>query len=120
MIFRSLTSDHDWTFGAGKANYAADDIAIGYNINTRILSWLGDCFFDQTAGIDWANRLGSKNQEQLLENDLRSIILKSFGVTGIIDVSVSLVDRDFRATYNITTVNSPSFINTLNTSLLNA
>lgn len=120
MIFRTLTTNHDWTFGAGKGNYASGDIAIGLDINTRILSWIGDCFFDQTAGIDWVNRLGSYNQKTLLENDIRSIILKSYGVTGILNFDASLVGRDFSATYNIITINSPSFINTLNTSLYNA
>lgn len=113
MIFRQLTVTGDWTFGAGKSNFASGDIAIGLNINTRIKSWLNDCFFNQTAGIDWTNRLGSKNQRELLDIDIRRIILQSFGVTSIINFDTVLNDRLFIGTYNIKTIFSPSFQNTI-------
>ena len=97
MIFRNLDENHDWTFGSGKANYISNNAAIGLNIKTRILSWLGDCFFDEAAGIDWTNRLGSKDQRALLELDLRRIILQSFGVTGIISFDTVVTRRHFVA-----------------------
>lgn len=109
MIFRQLTAEHDWTFGAGLNNFARNDAAIGLNIQTRLLSWVGDCFFDTQTGIDWKNRLGSKNQRALLENDLRRVILQSFGVTSIISFETILTGRSFSADYNITTIFSPSF-----------
>lgn len=113
MIFRQLTSNGDWTFGAGKSNFASGDNAIGLNIATRIKSWTNDCFFDQTAGIDWSNRLGSKNQRPLLDTDLRRIILQSFGVTSIIDFDTIVNDRQFIGNYDIKTILSPSFQNTI-------
>ena len=113
MIFRNLTSSGDWTFGSGKGNYLTGNPAIGLNIKTRILSWLNDCFFDTTAGIDWANRLGSKNQRALLESDLRRIILQSFGVTGISSLSTSLTGRGFSATYTINTIFSQGYTATV-------
>lgn len=109
MIFRNLDANHDWTFGSGKANYIATNPAIGLNIETRILSWLGDCFFDRQAGIDWTNRLGSKNQRVLLENDLRRIILQSFGVTSIIFLNTVLNRREFTANYSVNTIYSAQF-----------
>ena len=113
MIFRNLDSNGDWTFGKGKNNYTRENKAIGLNIQTRIYSWLGDCFFDQGAGIDWVNRLGSKNQRELLELDLRNIILQSEGVTGILEFSTSLVDRNFRADYSVETIYSKSYTDTI-------
>lgn len=109
MIFRNLTVDGDWTFGAGRANYAYGQQAIMLNIGTRIKSWVGDCFFDQKAGIDWKNRLGSKNQRALLELDLRRIILQSFGVTGILSFSTSLRGREFSANYTVNTIFTKAF-----------
>lgn len=109
MIFRSLDSDGDWQFGRGKNDYLAGDAAIGLNVRTRIMSWVNDCFFDLTAGIDWNNRIGKTNQKALLELDLRRIILTSEGVTGIIDVSTQLSGRSFSASYDIQTINSQSF-----------
>lgn len=104
MIFRNLTEEHDWCFGAGKANMTSLNQAIGLNIKTRILSWVGDCFFDQNAGIDWWNRLGSKNQRTLLELDLRRQIQQSEGVTGIVEFQTNLIGRKFSASYTVTTI----------------
>ncbi len=113
MIFRNLDADGDWTFGSGRGNYIAGNPAIGLNIKTRILSWVGDCFFNQGAGIDWVNRLGSKNQRALLELDLRRIILQSFGVTGIISVATVLNNRNFTANYSVNTIFSQEYIDSI-------
>jgi hypothetical protein len=109
MIFRNLDEGGDWTFGKGKNDYVDQNSAIGINIKTRILSWVGDCFFDTEAGIDWINRLGSKNQRELLELDLRNLILQSEGVTGILSFSTNLIGRDFTADYSVQTVYSQSY-----------
>lgn len=113
MIMRNLTSDGDWTFGSGKQNYVARDEAIKLNIKTRILSWVNDCFFDMKAGIDWINRLGKKNQFNLLQQDLSTLILKSEGVSGLNSFQAYVENREFYATYNIVTSYSPSVIQTI-------
>lgn len=117
MIFRALDRNHDWTFGAGKSNYLSDDPAIGLNIQTRILSWLGDCFFDRSAGVDWLNRMGLKNQQDLLTQEIRLIILQSFGVTQLLNFNMVISDRNISIEYNITTINSPSYINNVTVGL---
>lgn len=109
MIFRALDSNHDWTFGRGIGCYTRENQAIGLNIKTRLLSWLNDCFFDLEAGIDWVNRLGSKNQRELLELDLRRVILQTDQVTGILSFDTSLVGRRFTANYSVETIYSQSF-----------
>ena len=113
MIIRNLDENGDWTLGAGKGNYLTKDDAIALHIKTRVLSWLGDCFFAQTEGIDWYNRLGSKNQLVLLNLDLRRIILQSFGVTALIDLDLSLQGRNLTATYTINTIYSTSYQNSI-------
>lgn len=111
MIFRSLNANHDFTFGYGLQNYLTQDIAIGANINTRILSWLNDCFFDMGAGIDWVNRLGSKNQQVLLANDLRRIVLQSYGVEGIVNFDIVVTGRAFKASYTVNTIYTQGYSN---------
>lgn len=113
MTFRNLTESHDWTFGAGLQNLARRQDAIGLDIRTRILSWVGDCFFDQPAGIDWINRLGSKNQRALLELDLRRIILQTEGVTAIVSFDTILNNRKFTANYSVNTIYSKEFQDSL-------
>lgn len=113
MIFRNLDENGDFTFGRGIANYTTRQQAVGLNIRTRLLSWFGDCFFDQTAGIDWYNRLGSKNQQALLEADIRRIILQSEGVTGILSFDVIITGRSFTVNYSVETIYSKSYQDTI-------
>lgn len=121
-IFRNLTPEGDWTFGHGKGDYVSQNAAIGLDIRTRILSWLNDCFFDMGAGVDWINRLGSKNQKTLLEADLRRIILTTENVTGILefDTSLNLDNRGFTANYSVSTIYSKSFVDQVTLGLGNA
>ena len=120
MIFRNLDSLRDWAFGQGRQNYISGNPAIGLNIETRILSWVGDCFFDMIAGIDWLTRLGRKGQQPILEGDLRRIILTSYGVTGINSFSISVVGRSFSAEYDISTIFSASYKGTISKVFSNA
>jgi len=114
MIFRNLTSSGDWTFGSGIGNYITNDAAIGLNIDTRLLSWVNDCFFDMAAGIDWLNLLGSVGKESVLELNLRRVILQSYGVQGLVSFYATLTpDRRFTANYTIDTIFSQSYQNTL-------
>lgn len=120
MIIANLDSNHDWLFGQGLANYLNGNPAIGLNIETRLLSWVNDCFFDKLAGIDWTNRLGSKNQRALLEADLRRVVLQSYGVTSIVSFDTVLNGRNFSATYSVNTIFSKAYINSVKMEIPNA
>lgn len=106
MIFRNLSDLGDWQFGKGIQDFASENKAIGLNVQTRIKSWVGDCFFDSKAGIDWLNRLGSKNQRALLELDLKRIIMQSEGVVKLLSFYTNLNGRAFSASYSVQTIYS--------------
>lgn len=114
MIFRQLTPTGDWTFGKGKSGYAIDEAAIELNIVTRLKSWVGDCFFSQRDFVDWQSRL-DRGQETNLLNELRSVLLQSFGVVAVVSFSSVLdhVKRRCAVTFQITTIFSPSVTSTL-------
>lgn len=114
MLFRNLTPSNDWTFGSGLSNLTDKNQAIGLNVKTRLQSWVGDCFFDTGAGIDWVNRLGSKSQRALLEQELRRVILQSFGVSGIAAFDSTLIGRNFSATFTINTIYGQAYKDTVN------
>lgn len=101
---RAIDGTGDWTFGKGKNDYLSGNDAIAQNIATRLRSFLGDCFFDLTAGIDWFNLLGRKNQ-LALELQIKTVIFNTDGVTGLITVA-TLLDggRTLTVTYNVQTV----------------
>lgn len=104
MIVRSLDLNGDWNFGKGQNDYLSANKAIAQNVATRLRSFLGDCFFDIKAGVDWFNLLGSKNRVGL-ELAVRSVILNTELVTGISSFSLVLdSNRKVSMTYSINTV----------------
>ncbi len=106
MIVRSIDSDGDWSFGKGRNDYLSANDAIGQNIKTRLQSFLGDCFFAMSAGIDWFNLLGSKNIIGL-QLSIQATILNTPGVTRIVDFSLSLeTNRRLNLQYTVETIYS--------------
>lgn len=110
MLFCNLDSDGDWNFG----EYVSDQKAIELNILTRLREWVGDCFFNNNAGIDWNNRLGKPVQTDAIAADVKNIILQSDGVVGIIDFSVTLSLRTLSISYTINTIYTQNAQNTIN------
>lgn len=106
MIFRALDQDNDWMFGKGKQSYFTESQAIAANIKTGILSYFGDCFFDQYAGINWPRLLGGKKTATEIKLTVRAVILKSYGVLKInrLDVVENRLTRSLSITYDIDTI----------------
>ncbi len=110
MKFRGLDGTGDWTFGRGLANYASDDKAINFNIQTRLKSWVGNCFFDVNAGVDWLNLLDKGRKESLLLA-LRTVILQTEGVVTIksLNYTFDAATRAAIITYEVDTIYSSGF-----------
>lgn len=103
MRVRALNSNHDWLFGKGQNDYLYGNAAIAQNINTRLSSFLGNCFFDIASGIDWYNLLGSKDQTAL-NLSISSTILNTEMVTGILQLTIGLnANRNFTVSYKVQT-----------------
>lgn len=104
MRVRGLDSNHDWLFGKGKSDYRVDINGLEQNIQTRIMSFLGDCFFDQNQGIDWWNLLGSKRILDL-RLAIAAIILNTANVQTMAELTVSLgTDRKLTIQYSVVSV----------------
>lgn len=106
MIVRALDADHDWTYGKGKNNYLQRQDAIAQDIETRLLEFLGDCFFNVVAGIDWFGRLSSKNNQLAIELDVGAVITNTAGVTALVQLSsvYNPVNRQLGITYEVNTI----------------
>lgn len=109
MVFRSLDSNNDWNFGRGLNDYVKETNEVILDIKTRLREWVNDCFFSQNSGIDWATRLGSPNQRELTEQDIKTIILQTSGVFQIDNIDVTFEDRELKAFYRVTTIYSSTF-----------
>ena len=115
MIMRSIDSLGDWNFGKGKQSYNYQQAAIAENIQTRLLSFLNNCWFDVLAGIDWPRILGSKNTQQEIELRVRAAILQSYGVVRVnsIDINYQQTSRNITLQYSVDTIYSTGVINTV-------
>ena len=109
MIIRALDTSHDWTLGIGKNNYLFGQKAIVENIETRLLSFFHDCFFDMNAGVDWFRLLGTKTTEQEIILSCRRVILQSYGVVRVNSISVAYTGRNLSLIYNIDTIFTSAF-----------
>lgn len=115
MIMRAIDSAHDWQFGKGKENYVAGPSAIAENIQTRLLSFLNNCYFDMNAGIDWFTYLGVPNKSQEIVLRARAIILQSYGVVSVNSISINAPHdtRNAVLTYTISTIYSQNYTENL-------
>lgn len=104
MRVRAIDSLGDWTFGKGANDYKVNLNAVAQDIKTRLNSFLGDCFFKRTAGIDWFNLLGGKDLIAL-NLAINATILNTANVTGLLQTSANLdhVTRIYSVTYIVQT-----------------
>lgn len=104
MRFRALDSNWDWKFGKGIGSYSGDTQAIAYDVKSKILSWVGDCFFDAQAGIDWKNILGSKDQKSQLDDAIKKIIVEEYGIIELSYFESEISDRTYHCTVRFKTI----------------
>lgn len=104
MIVRGIDENGDWIFGKSVNDYKVDKVALSQNIKTRLASFLTDCFFSLSSGIDWFNLLGSKNKLGL-DLALSSTILNTEGVLKINSLLINYSeDRNITISYDIDSV----------------
>lgn len=103
MRVRAIDGAHDWLFGKGQNDYVQGRNACVQNINTRLYEFLGDCFFNNGAGINWFELLGSKDQTTL-NLSISAVILNTQDVTGINQINATLTEaRNFSVEYEVAT-----------------
>lgn len=109
---RANDANNDWIYGIAANAYKTNDLAVQQDIETKLQEWVGDCFFNLTAGIDWINRFSDGNRDDL-EQEIRTLILKVNNVVNVNNLFTSLIDRQFVVSYDVQTVYSPSVIGEL-------
>lgn len=115
MIVRSLDTDNDWTFGKGVNNYKVGNAAVAQCIQTRLSSFIGDCFFDAGAGVNWLEYCAGFKSQTIVNLAVAAVILNTPGgqngspsVTGILQISVNLnsATRGFSVSYRAQSIYS--------------
>lgn len=118
MKILALDDNHDWVFGQGQADYREGLDCLVENLETRLLSWKGDCFFDTEAGLDYANLIGSFGKE-IVDNFKKNcvqLIQQTEGVISVQSVEVEQLPETrqfFLTAYIITQYGNINFQQTL-------
>lgn len=96
MITQAVDDNNDWMFSIKR-----DNDAIKQDIKTKLLEWKGDCYSNQTQGIDWLNRFGkgAANLTALLTSEIKQLISNCEGVR-----KVELVDAIYDTEKNSLTI----------------
>lgn len=103
MRVRNLDTNGDWTFGQSQLNYVKEVNAITLDVKMRLMEWLKDCFFALQKGIAWSIRLGYHNQKDLLDEDIKAVVLGTKGVLNLSGFESIVLGRRYRATMTIYT-----------------
>ena len=111
MRIRAIDGNSDFMFGKGRSSYKDNAEAIGENIQTRLISFLSDCFFDAEFGINWFYLLGQKNGEKELILACKNMILQSYGVVKVNSISwIEDSNRQLSLKFDIDTIFTASYI----------
>lgn len=112
MIIRAIDENGDWIFGKGKNSYNRENLAIMENIQTRLMLFKNDCFFDLDTGIDWWNLLGSKDLQKLLF-EIKQTIINSYGVAELLDFDSNFsLPRILSLSYKVKLINEEELSDT--------
>ncbi len=114
MIIRATTATNDWLFGKGLQDYFINEAAIEANIKSKLLEWVGNCYFNLQAGVDWKNRL-DVGQQQALVVEIKQLVLQCYGVISILAFQANFISRTRVDTITMTlqTIFSPSAVLTV-------
>lgn len=104
MRVRGLDANGDWLFGKGKSDYKYDQLALAQIIQTRLSSFINDCFFATNDNIDWFTLMGSRNLRDL-RLAIAATILNTEGVNSIAELSVDInAERKVTIQYSVLSV----------------
>ena len=110
MRTRNVDTNWDWCFGHGQSDYTRNIYSVELDIQMRLKEWYNDCFFNLTQGIAWQTRLGSHNQQELLDQDIISTAQSVEGVLNVFNFTSSVNGRRYTCQFEVYTVYSTQTI----------
>lgn len=106
---RALDVNGDFVFGQGLGSYATGQAAIIQDLQTSLLFFQNDCFWNTVFGVDWWNllsQLGARKAQNTVLLQVRNVIAQTAGVVSIdsVDAILDSATRKLAIIYRITTI----------------
>lgn len=115
MIIRTVrkndSGQEEFCFGHGFTDYKHELAFVKQDIETALLEFKNDCFFDLDSGIDWLARLGYYGQKEYLDEDIQNVVINRSGVMNITSFDSNVVDRVYTCTLSVLTIYSDESLN---------
>lgn len=109
-VRRNESNQEEFCFGHGYTDYRHELSYAKQDIETALLEFKNDCFFDLEAGIDWKARLGTYGQKQYLDEDIQAVISNRDSVIYIANFESVIIDRVYSAKIGVITIYSEDII----------
>ena len=101
MAVRDFKSDNDgeWVIDGGDFTTVADGDAVPQGIRIRVGMFLGECYLNESIGVDYVDSIFVKNPDQLL---VRSLLERAIsGTPDVTNVSGAQLVNDGGRAYGI-------------------
>lgn len=97
-----LQADGDLYIGADLA-FVSGLAAVAQELKLRLTLFLGEWYKNVDDGVDWNELLGVKTDIDRIYSIFRSVMLSSYGVTGIVSLEVTHdEERNYQIVYEVT------------------
>lgn len=107
MAFRKTDSQGNWLFGHGLADYANREEEIALDVKTALQEWVGNCWFNVDAGVDYATYLSTPGTQEELRQSIGQVVASRGGVSQVLDVAIISIENrvinikvDYISVYN--------------------
>jgi hypothetical protein len=85
MRVRKLTSDNDFSFGNSALDYYFNvPEAVGQNVETGLMLWLGEWFLDTSLGTPYIQGVLGKHTQAVADGTIQNQVSNT---TGVVDIS---------------------------------
>ena len=102
MSVRKVTSDGDWTFGKGLADYVSGSEEIKQNVVTRLRSFTDDYFLNVDEGSPWIELFGNLGTERQILRAIEKSVAQTNGVLSITELKLLDTDSNRNARIAVT------------------
>jgi hypothetical protein len=120
MRVRKLAPGNDFSFGNGSLDYYFNvPNAVGQNVETGLMLWLGEWYLDTSQGTPWIEGVLGKHTQAVADGTIQNQVANTVGVVNISSYSSQFNSekRSMSVQLSIDTIYGPTEVDIENYSL---